>query len=197
MLSVFHLFYLLALVFNLSGSSTVSANDESVTAVADPVREEDAERIPWLAHRKLTWDDFQSTPVAASETVALTSTSLGLNYKVLNSSIQYQVTCYFTKHKSWATMKTDYILAHEQGHFDITELYARKLHQELQAYVYNRRTYKQDISEIYRNVVQEKEALQMAYDRQTDHSRNRKVQAEWQERIDQMLLDSDFYAAYP
>ncbi|MGV3528506.1 MAG: DUF922 domain-containing protein [Flavisolibacter sp.] len=197
MLSVFHLFYLLALVFNLSGSSTVSANDKSVTTVADPVREEDAERIPWLANRKLTWDDFQSTPVAASETVALTSTSLGLNYKVLNNSIQYQVTCYFTKYKSWATMKTDYILAHEQGHFDITELYARKLHQELQAYVYNSRTYKKDISEIYRNVVQEKEALQMAYDRQTDHSRNRRVQAEWQERIDQMLLDSDFYAAYP
>lgn len=197
MLTILHLFYLLALAFPLSGSSVKPEAGNSAPVTDAPVREEDEKHIPWLEERKLTWADFQSVPQVQTETVALTSTSLGLNYKLLNNSINYQITCFFTKQKSWATMKTDYILAHEQGHFDITELFARRLHQQLQNYVFNGRTYKKDISQIYQQVVQEKEAFQMDYDKQTDHSRNRKVQGEWQEKINQLLIDSELFASYP
>jgi hypothetical protein len=56
--------------------------------------------------------------------VALTSTALGIAYKVSHGELTYEITCSFSKDKSWGLLKTPYILAHEQGHFDITEIYA-------------------------------------------------------------------------
>jgi predicted secreted Zn-dependent protease len=94
-------------------------------------------------------------------------------------------------------MRTDYILAHEQGHFDITELYARALHKALSEYSFNYKTYQKDISAIYQNIVKEKEAFQEAYDSETDHSRRKKAQFEWQDKIDQLLTESEPYETYP
>ena len=94
-------------------------------------------------------------------------------------------------------MKTDYILAHEQGHFDITEIYARKLHKELLDYKFNRKTFRQDVNAIYDRVVKEKENFQFAYDGLTDHSRNKTVQEEWLQKIEQLLAETEPYADYP
>ena len=94
-------------------------------------------------------------------------------------------------------MKTDYILAHEQAHFDITELYARALHKALSEYVFNGKTYQQDISNIYQNIVKEKEAFQEAYDGETDHSRKKRGQIEWLEKIEQLLTETEAYEFYP
>ena len=94
-------------------------------------------------------------------------------------------------------MKTDYILAHEQGHFDITEIFARKLHEALQGYQFNKRTFKKDIGQIYQGIVKEKEDFQKKYDGETDHSRNRKMQYDWLETIEQMLEETQAYSNYP
>jgi predicted secreted Zn-dependent protease len=94
-------------------------------------------------------------------------------------------------------LKTDYILAHEQGHFDITELFARRLHEALLQYTFNRKTYKQDINAIYQKIVREKEEMQHAYDSESDHSRKRKLQFEWEEKIELLLKDSEAFANYP
>jgi hypothetical protein len=161
------------------------------------VREENEESIPWTVRRIVGWEDFQSTPLRGTEAVASTSTSLGLSYQVKDEQLSYEVTCNFSKTKSWGLMKTDYILAHEQGHFDITEICARRLHQALSAYTYNRRTYKQDLTRIYNNIVSQKEQMQENYDHETDHSRNKAVQAEWMGRIEQMLEESQDWATYP
>ncbi len=107
---------------------------------------EDKEFIPWTEERMLTWEDFQSRPQRGTEAVASTSTSLGLTYQLSSGNLTYDITCAFSKWKSWGSLKTDYILAHEQGHFDITEIYARKLHAALAAYKLRSRTYQQDIA---------------------------------------------------
>ncbi|TCZ68628.1 DUF922 domain-containing protein [Flaviaesturariibacter aridisoli] len=197
------------LLLAFSGMRLTSAAPEVTTATTEPslliaavssekpLREESPELIPWTARRIVGWEDFQSAPVTGTEAVASTSTSLGLTYQLKDGVLTYNVTCNFQKTKSWGLMKTEYILAHEQAHFDITELSARRLHQELSSYVFDRRTFKADLSRIYNAVVAEKEALQNTYDRETDHSRNRKVQAEWLQRIDQQLADTEPYASYP
>lgn len=161
------------------------------------LREESAELIPWSARRIVGWEDFQSSPQTGTEAVASTSTSLGLSYQLKDGELTFNITCNFQKTKSWGLMKTDYILAHEQGHFDITELCARHLYQELTAYNFDRRNFKADLTRIYNSVVAEKEALQNTYDQETDHSRNRKVQSEWLQRIDQELEATQAYATYP
>ncbi len=160
-------------------------------------RKEDAEYIPWLEERMLTWEDFQSTPKRYTDAVASTSTSLGVAYQLRNGKLTYQITCNFSKKKSWGLLKTDYILAHEQAHFDITEIYARKLHQALQRYWFDRRSFKQDINHIYQQIVKEKESIQEAYDGESDHSRNKKRQIEWLEKIDVMLEETYPFSNYP
>jgi hypothetical protein len=159
--------------------------------------EETEDYIPWYGSRRLDWEDFRCEPKRNSDAVALTSTALGISYKMGNHGLSYEITCSFSKVKSWGLLKTSYILAHEQGHFDITEIFARKLHRELLKYKFSRRTFRQDVNLIYDRVVKEKEAFQEAYDGQTDHSRNKKLQQEWLERIDRILEDTAPYANYP
>lgn len=166
-----------------------------VTKLAKP--KADDEYIPWGTHNRLTWDDFLCAPKSNTDAVASTSTALGIAYQIKNGKFTYQITCKFSKNKSWGLVKTPYILAHEQGHFDITEIFARKLYQALQGYQLNRTSFQSDINAIYEAVVAAKESFQMAYDGQTDHSRNKRKQAEWLERINALLEDTQPYAAYP
>ena len=194
-LALFGLFFSGTPVKKLSVKDARTKTDVTPTAASD--KKESAEAIPWVYERMLSWEDFQGAPKRGTDAVATTNTSLGLAYQIVDGELKYQITCSFSKKKSWGSMKTDYILAHEQAHFDITELYARALHKALSEYSFNRKTYQQDISNIYQTVVKEKEAFQEAYDGETDHSRRKRAQVEWLEKIEQLLTDTEPYEFYP
>lgn len=157
----------------------------------------DEETIAWRLDRRLGWDDFLCAPQRQGDAVASTSTSLGISYQVKNGEFKYSITCNFSKRKSWGLLKTDYILAHEQAHFDITELHARKLYEALYNYEFNADTFKKDIADIYQRIVKEKEDMQNAYDGETDHSRRKAIQYQWLEKIDTMLQETEVFAVYP
>lgn len=190
---------LLILLFNISSTSKPTLPEAKVSAHAGLLyeKEENAEFIPWIGDRPLTWSDFLCAPKRNTDAVASTSTSLGIAYHIKNYVLTYEITCNFSKTKSWGLVKTPYILAHEQAHFDITEIFARKLHQALMEYEFDQRTYKKDINTIYQQIVAEKEAFQEAYDKETDHSRNKRIQYEWLERIDNILTETEPFADYP
>ena len=187
------------LLVNYSGIPPVAQKEPVVIINTIPLNEriEDDEFIPWLDQRKLAWEDFYAEPKRNSEAVASTSTSLGISYQLEEGVLVYRITCNFSKQKSWGLLKTDYILAHEQGHFDITEIAARRLHGAILQYEFNSDTYKQDINSIYRIIVKDKENMQAEYDHITDHSRNRRIQREWQEKIKKMLEETEVWAEYP
>jgi len=199
-MKIFHLLPLLILTINYSGTPAPAKVQAYVAASSgtpkNMVNNED-EMIPWRNQRKLSWDDFLSSPQKQGEAVASTSTSLGISYQVKNGELTYTITCNFSKKKSWGLLKTDYILAHEQAHFDITELHARKLYEALYNYEFNPDTFKKDIASIYEKIVAQKEEMQQAYDRETDHSRRKITQNNWLEKIDSMLWDTEPFAAYP
>lgn len=197
MMSLFHLFSFAVLFFNSS-----TASDSKTAKIVAPKKtvhssKESGEYLPWTYTRPLTWEDFLCEPKHNTDAVALTSTALGISYNVSGNQLHYEITCSFSKVKSWGILKTSYILAHEQGHFDITEIYARKLHKELLDYKFNRKTFRQDVNAIYDRVVKEKENFQFAYDGLTDHSRNKTVQEEWLQKIEQLLTETESYADYP
>lgn len=202
MMSLLPLYAFLYFMLLFTGMPQAAApppqNEALITATAwTKEKKENEEFIPWTVERLLTWNDFKSPPRQGTDAVASTSTTLGLNYILKNGRLEYEITCNFSKKRSWGLVKTDYILAHEQAHFDITELFARKLHQQLQAYTPNRKTFQKDINTIYENVVKAKEAFQRLYDAETDHSRKRVHQEEWLVRIDDMLFETEGLASYP
>ena len=197
MMSLFHLFSFAVLFFHSSTSSDVKPNKIAAPKKTIHSLKETGDYLPWANVRPLTWDDFLCEPKHNTDAVALTSTALGISYNVSSNQLHYEISCSFSKAKSWGLLKTPYILAHEQGHFDITEIYARKLHKELLDYKFNRRTFRQDVNVIYDRVVKEKENFQYAYDGLTDHSRNKTVQKEWLERIQELLIETEPYSDYP
>jgi predicted secreted Zn-dependent protease len=67
----------------------------------------------------------------------------------------------------------------------------------MQQYEFNRKTFKKDINEIYQDIVRQKEEMQASYDGETDHSRKRKTQYDWFEKIDELLQETAPYAQYP
>jgi len=198
-MKLFHLFALSALLLSFSGRPAFELKNSGTSTFNDSTLHVEAERdvIPWETDKRLVWDDFLCEPKVGTDAVASTSTSLGISYQVADGELKYHITCYFNKEKSWGLMKTDYILAHEQGHFDITEVFARRLNEALQNYQFNKRTFKKDIAQIYQSIVGEKEEYQKTYDAETDHSRNRKVQYDWLEKIDSLLEETQPFANYP
>ncbi|HYO20905.1 MAG TPA: DUF922 domain-containing protein [Flavisolibacter sp.] len=199
-MKIVHLLPLLILTINFSGSPAPAkpvALAAARTGMLKKVIDNEDEMIPWRTQRKLSWEDFHSTPQKQGDAVASTSTSLGISYQVKNGELAYTITCNFSKKKSWGLLKTEYILAHEQAHFDITELHARKLYEALYHYEFNPETFKKDIAAIYERIVKEKEEMQEAYDSETDHSRKRRIQYDWLDRIDTMLAETEPFSSYP
>lgn len=200
-MKVFHLIPLLFLTLNFTGKPVPVKPEATASAhagAAERAFENDDDKvIPWKAQRKLAWDDFLCDPQNEGEAVASTSTSLGLSYQLKEHKLTYRITCDFSKEKSWGALKTAYILAHEQAHFDITEIHARKLYQALYEYETKSEKSKADIAAIYNRIVKEKEAMQHAYDGETDHSRRRNQQIDWLQKIDTMLLETEMFASYP
>lgn len=152
--------------------------------------------VDWNASRPLTWNDYKAPPDPNSDAAASTTTIIGVEYAISPSRFSYKVNCRFSKDHSWGLHKTEYILRHEQGHFDIAEFFARMLHRELGAYEFNSRTYDRDLKIIYDQVMREKENMQNQYDRETNHSINRDNQEEWLEKIRKMLEASAVFAGY-
>ena len=92
--------------------------------------------------------------------------------------------------------RTAYILSHEQGHFDLAEVYARKLFRKLSEYRFDANNYRKDLKKIYDDVIKEKEAIQNEYDEETRHSILKAKQAEWLKKIAAMLEETNEYASY-
>ena len=75
-------------------------------------------------------------------------------------------------------------------------MFARKLAKELKVYKFNLHKYQDDVSKIYKKLMDEKEKYQNKYDKETDFSRNKEQQAEWLQKIRDELDDLDEYANY-
>jgi Bacterial protein of unknown function (DUF922) len=161
-----------------------------------PAQQPGEELLAWSASRKLTWADYKASPDPNSDAAATTASYLVFSYSIRNDDISFRIESKFSKTRSWGLHKTAYILSHEQGHFDLAEVYARKLYKKVQEYRFHKKNYRKDLQKIYQEVLDEKEEMQNKYDRETNHSINKEKQAEWLKKIEKMLEEYKDYANY-
>jgi predicted secreted Zn-dependent protease len=83
--------------------------------------------------------------------------------------------------------RNDNILAHEQGHFDLCELYTRKLRERMSNVQVNVKTLKPVLSSIYDQVQQEYRQRQEEYENDTEHGVNLLQQKKWQQMLEREL----------
>lgn len=150
--------------------------------------------IEWQSHRLLKWPDFKGTAPQNSEHAAQTNSGISLDLQGTNTSISISVTAHFDKQKSWAKRESesDYLLNHEQLHFNITELFARKLRKKI---MYGKWTYSDEVNKaiqpLYDANKVEWKAFQAQYDKATNHSVDREGQEMWNGIISDSLKAYD------
>ena len=150
----------------------------------------DVVTIPWSDSYKLTWSDFQALPKQDSDAVATTTSGITFNYSIKKTSkhiasFKTQVYAHFYPEKSWfkPSLADNHILSHEQYHFNITELFARKFRQRV-AQVEVSQSLEKELDQIHYDVNAELSIFQEQYDTETDFSRDFEQQALWQKRIE-------------
>ena len=151
--------------------------------------------IPWANHKKLSWDDFTMASPSNMRDAALTTTFIGFSFSKSRDELNFDIECKFQKSRSWIRVKTDYILKHEQGHFDIAEIFARKLNKEITEFLAKSKQH-EELNKIYTKVMNEKSDLQKLYDDETNHSIKKIRQAAWDKKIVAMLEELKEYSDY-
>ncbi len=155
--------------------------------------------ILWNSSRDLNWSDFQSNQSRAGQGFyAYTHCTITFQYdwKKVGSTYKmvHDVNAYFVPNRSWsyAAKRTSALLKHEQLHFDITELHARKMRKAFDNYTF-KNSYQRDIQNIFDKLTAENQKMQQQYDSQTNHSINKASQAKWEKFVQSELKK---WAAY-
>jgi hypothetical protein len=146
----------------------------------------------WDADTKLTWADFKGG--IPPDAVPAASTASGISYKysanLLHHEVHldFEVNAFFYPNESWYKPEVcdDVILSHEQLHFDISELFARKMRKRLHETSFSDNV-KAEIGKIYKETLKELADFQDRYDWETNFSRNREQQLRWNTQIAEEL----------
>ena len=175
--------------------------------------ENQQDRFTWNESRPLKWSDFRGTPgilppdfKRSYEIAAFTLTwneSQWRFEKTSSVSCQYKITqmnvpAYFLPYESWVKPehKSDYLLEHEQGHFDIAEIYDRQF-RVLQNQVFPCPGGTFDVSKInaeldqkWTDNIKQMNDLNKQYDQETDGSQDKTKQAQWNAKLQSLLATS-------
>lgn len=141
-----------------------------------------ADTILWQQDSLLSNEDFKGKPAGSFQ--GLTFSGIFLDMK--HEERLLRVYCYtlFICKKSFLKDSSDNLLNHEQLHFDITELYARKIRQQLsQKLILDDKNISAAIQKIYNTQIAELNKEQDRYDKETEHGTNQTKQILWKESI--------------
>ena len=156
---------------------------------------QDYETISWSASRPLSWNDFRGNVPTSPRAAAITAS--GITYSFATSGTKdamefdFKIDTFFYPTKSWyqPAVCDAIILSHEQLHFDISELFARKMKKRLEAETFTYDTVKSKVKSIYRETLDELDDFQNRYDTETNFSRNLAKQEEWKLQIENALQE--------
>ena len=150
------------------------------------------EGVLWNPNIRLTWADFKGKVPPAAVPAATTASGISYTYSanLLHHEVHldYEVNAYFYPNESWyrPALCDENTLSHEQLHFDISELFARKMRDRLDRTSFSDEV-KTEIRKIYKDILEELKDFQDQYDWETNFSRNREKQMEWNQKIAEAL----------
>ena len=150
------------------------------------------EEVPWDVNKRLYWKDFKGDVPLGARAAATTASGISYQfstyYKGNKMMVDYEVNSFFYPTKSWYQPKicNEVTLMHEQLHFDISELFARKMSSEMAKTQFTKNV-KAEVRVIYKKILKELNDFQNKYDNETDYSRNIEQQKLWIVKIEKAL----------
>lgn len=155
--------------------------------------------LVWNQNRLLTWEDFKGDSSNANFSLSA-NTAYKLKYiipDIRNDSVFIKVSALFYCNQSWKTKSAESkgnLLKHEQKHFDLTELYARKLRKQLINSKLISLRWLEEIQASYDKIKKELDNAQDTYDKETIHSQRIPKQLEWDKKIATELKSLEAYS---
>ena len=142
--------------------------------------------LSWNETYRLSWADFKSEPNNNTSAAAITASGITFGFSITQTdenqviSFTSEVHAHFYPEQSWYKIEQadDHVLGHEQLHFDITELYARKFRERISKLRVSNNIGR-ELKGIHQTINKELSEIQNTYDNETDFSRNYEAQAKW------------------
>ena len=167
-------------------------------------RVRDAGAFPWSSKRPLAWTDFKGQPPrespAAAETAYILLHGVQCAGSAAGSAFEYRVVAAFRPDHSWVRPEilkrpadSARALRHEQTHFDLTEVHARRLRRYFMELVAPCKSSNGDLSQVAERYVRDEANAQTKYDDETDHGRKAPEQARWDKEVDSQLFATTRY----
>jgi hypothetical protein len=153
-----------------------------------------AEAMPWTLARRLTWADFKGGAPRDSGAAAETAYTLFYGVRCAGETFEFRVVAAFRPNDSWvrpAVLKSpgdsSRALRHEQTHFDISEVHARRMRRYFSELIAPCRRTADELASMAERLVRDERAAQSDYDKETDHSRSPAQQARWDKEVGAQL----------
>ncbi len=151
------------------------------------LRQDDA--IAWSATRKLTWQDFKGKAVNDLDG-ARSAVNTAMAAGCREGGLQYRVVTQFLPRQSWVTYRiTSSGLAsragidHEQIHFDLAEVYARRIRKMYAELRDPCPKSDEALSAMADRLLRELSDIQRRYELETRSGENGTRQADWSKRV--------------
>ena len=160
-------------------------------------QEKCSDSLVYWSSRKLKWSDFpiRNGILENIRGEAISSCKVRASLIFDDSLATYEISTVFEKHNSWIIgIQEPELLNHEQLHFDIVELYARKIRKS----IINKVTLgysQEDVGKSIALLIAEISKIQDDYDKETLHGENMENQSKWEDEIERSLKEYEFYSS--
>lgn len=148
----------------------------------------------WSATKKLTPSDFKDVADTGKTAIAYTLTKFG--YKVIpqdGAAIINTIT-YFYPCSSWLNnTNINNSVMHEQLHFDIAEYHRRLFLKRVSETKASEDLFAASTKAIFRDIADQKRAMNAEYDQQTNNGQNEQEQSKWNSKMANLLASLDKY----
>jgi hypothetical protein len=149
--------------------------------------------FPWAVDRPLTWSDFDGPPDVASPAVALSVYVLTYDVGCDGGVFKARVVSSFLPRVSWVRTahlldaSADRTLHHEQRHFDLSEVQARRARLALRTLSEPCTRSDDELDALLADFGRRDAEIQRRYDRETAHGTDLGGQARWDRQIEEWL----------
>lgn len=161
----------------------------------------DSTEIIWCSCKELNWSDFQNSSIDSVGGDAKTFTDVRIyiadtifddNY---TQNFKLEILAIFSRQKSFTRFLDERLLRHEQLHFDISELIARKLREKVSNRKINDKNYSEivlkELLPLKRKLIND---INKLYDDETGHGQIEIEQSRWINYVRDELLNLEDYS---
>jgi hypothetical protein len=179
----YKIFILIVLIFFFKNSFTQISNKDT---------------IYWTENLVLSWCNFKGEiphkyTIVKMAAIKINFVSIGY---LIEDIPYYTISCFMLSNKSYAyDSMTQYDLDHEKLHFDIYELYTRRIRKELIELNNLKEKDTQKYTDVIYILTDESSNNNNEYDNETGHGEIKEKQEEWRLKIDKELKELDEYSS--